>query len=440
MTPAAPSPEQPAPQLAQAWRSAQSLCIKCGFCLPACPTYRETGHEASSPRGRLELMYAAAQGRLAIGEIRHELWFCLGCLACETACPSGIRFHDMLEAARCDDTAQRRAQGAQPRLGRWLLDGVLVHPRRLRAVVWALYLLQRSGLRLLLGGHGLLRLLAPRLARLERRTPPLEAPRGWRAAARPWLARDGTEGAAAAGRPVALLSGCVMDAAFGSVHAATAKVLHANGCAVHLPAGQGCCGALHHHAGDEAGAQALARRNVAAFEALGAAPVVVNSAGCGAMLKAYGTLLRDEPQWAERARRFSARVQDVCEFLAAGELRPPTRPVPLRVAYDDPCHLLHAQGIREAPRALLARVPGLELVPLAEADWCCGSAGSYSLLHPETSARILARKMGHLRASGAQVVASGNPGCLLQLRLGARDARLRLRVAHPVELLAQGYE
>jgi glycolate oxidase iron-sulfur subunit len=447
MNAAAPVPAPPAqptgtaPRLARAWRSAESLCIRCGFCLPACPTYRETGHEVSSPRGRLELMYRAAQGTLAVQDIRHELWFCLGCLACETACPSGIRFHDMLEAARADDAAQQRARQGASWLKRTLLNRLLVVPGRLWAVAWALFLLRRSGLRWLLGGHGLLRLLSSRLARLERRAPPFPAPRAWRARAQAWLAPGGGRvGEGSDARAVAMLSGCVMDAVFGRVHAATAKVLHANGCAVHLPAGQVCCGALHHHAGEEDDARTLARRNIAAFEALGDAPVIVDSAGCGAMLKDYGRLLADDPAWAERAGRFAARVRDVCEFLDAQPLRPPTRPVPLRVAYDDPCHLLHAQKIGQAPRRLLAAVPGLQVVPLAEADWCCGSAGSYSLLQPEMSQRLLARKMRHIRDSGAEVVATGNPGCLLQLALGARDAHLPVRIAHPVELLADAYE
>jgi glycolate dehydrogenase iron-sulfur subunit len=438
----------PDTRLARAWQSAQSRCIKCGFCLPVCPTYRETGHEVSSPRGRLELMYRTAQGALDVAQIRHELWFCLGCLACETACPSGIRFHDMLDAARVDDAVDQRARHGAPLLKRFLLNRVLVRPRRLRAVAWALWLLQHSGLRWLLGGWGPLRWIAPRLAALERRAPPLAAPRPWREAARIYLAPDGGWGAAgspgAAGAPghgdVALLSGCVMDAVFGAVHLATAKVLHVNGFRVHVPPRQVCCGALHHHSGEEDDARTLARRNIEVFEALGEAPVVVNSAGCGAMLKDYGALLADDPDWAQRARRFSARVRDVCEFLESQPLQPPTRAVPRKVAYDDPCHLLHAQQVREAPRRLLGRIPGLELVPLAEADWCCGSAGSYSLLHPEASRSILARKMGHIRASGAQVVATGNPGCLLQLGLGARDARLGVRIAHPVELLAEAYE
>jgi glycolate oxidase iron-sulfur subunit len=430
--PLSASPAPPAAHLAQAMARSASLCIKCGFCLPSCPTYRETGQEASSPRGRLELMYGTAQGRLTLAEIRHQLWFCLGCLACETACPSGIRFREMLEAGRIDDAEARLAAGGPARLRGLLLDGLLLRPGRLRAVVWALYLFRVSGLRRVLGGAGLLRLLWPSLARLERGAPPLGRPRPWRRAL--------PAATAGAGRPAAiLLAGCVMDAAFGEVHAATVKVLDANGYAVRLPEGLGCCGALHLHAGELARAQALARGNIAACEAREDAPIVVNAAGCGAALKNYGALLADDPDWAERARRFSARVQDVCELLAARELAPPTRQVPLRVAYDDPCHLVHAQGIREQPRRLLAGIPGLTLVPLAEADWCCGSAGSYSLLQPEMAARLLARKMRHLAASGADVVASGNPGCLWQLRLGVARVGLRVRVAHPVELLAEAY-
>ena len=432
-------PPVPATHLAWAWRAAASLCIKCGFCLPACPTYRETGLESASPRGRLELMYQAAQGNLALADIRAELSLCLGCLACETACPSGIRYRGMLDAARSDDAALRRRHEGQPLLRRLALGPLLRTPWLLRAVAWGLYALQRSGLRRVLGGHGLLRLVAPGLARMERGAPPIPAPLGWRARARRFLAPAGAP-TPVAGKAAAILTGCVMDAVFGQVHLATAKVLHANGHGVQVPAGQTCCGALHHHAGDEDAARALARQNIAAFEAVGDAAVIVNAAGCGALMKEYGALLADDPDWASRAQAFSARVQDVCEFLVAHPLRAGTRPVPLKVAYDDPCHLLHAQRIGQPPRQVLAAVPGLELVPLKEADWCCGSAGSYALTQPEMSTRLLERKVAHLRASGAQVVASGNPGCLLHLRRGLAAAGLPLRVVHPVELLADSYE
>lgn len=431
----APAVEAPT-HLRRAWEAAESHCIKCGFCLPACPTYAETGREASSPRGRLDLMYSAARGELPLAEIDHQLSECLGCLACETACPSGIRYRDMLEAGRIDAAHALRGRGRTAWLRRRLLNGLLLSPRRLRLVVRATRAYQRSGLQRLVQGARLLRPL-PALDRLERSAPPVARLVPWRRQVGALLAR--AAGEADTGGAVALQTGCVMDVLFGEVHAATVKVLRANGVAVHAPAAQTCCGALHLHAGEEAAAQALARRNIAAFEAHGEAPVIVNSAGCGAVLKDYPKLLADDPAWHDRAAAFSARVVDVCAYLAGRDLRAPEGAVQRRVAYDDPCHLLHAQGVRDAPREVLGRVPGLELVPLPEADRCCGSAGSYSLTQPEMSGRVLARKMRHVAACGAEVVASGNPGCLLQLRRGVRDAGLGVRVQHPVELLAEAY-
>jgi glycolate oxidase iron-sulfur subunit len=231
-----------------------------------------------------------------------------------------------------------------------------------------------------------------------------------------------------------------MDAVFGSAHLATVQVLKHNGWNAWAPAAQGCCGALALHAGELEIARTQARRNIAAFEAGGGGPIVSNSAGCGAAMKDYGKIMRHEPAWRERARAFSARVADVSEFLAGLELKTPAHAVPWRVAYDDPCHLVHAQGVREPPRALLRRIPGLELVPLPEAEWCCGGAGSYTLTQPGMSAQVLARKMGHVQASGAEVLATGNPGCLLQLASGVADRGLPIRVLHPVELLALAYE
>jgi len=431
--PSGPDARAAAPHLAAAFSQAESLCIKCGFCLPACPTYRETGIEAASPRGRLDLMYAAARGRVALAAIEPQLALCLGCQACETACPSGIRFHDMLEAGRNDVAALRRGgRGALGRrVGRLLLDRLLLSPRLLRATVWGLWAYQRSGVQTLLRAARVLDGLAPPLGRLERRMPPLRRPLRWRRGlSKPAVQERGR---------AALLTGCIMDAAFGEVHAATAYVLRANGIVLAEAPGQACCGALHLHAGDAERARQLARRNIAAFEAAGDAPVVVNSAGCGAATKEYGRLLAADPAWATRARRFAARVRDVTEYLAGLPLAPPHIAVPCAVAYDDPCHLVHAQRIGDEPRELLGRIPGLRLVPLREAEMCCGSAGSYSAQQPEMSRRLLKRKLAHIGTSGADVVATGNPGCLLQLRLGVREQRLPLRVVHPIELLAESY-
>jgi glycolate oxidase iron-sulfur subunit len=415
-------------ELFAAWRGAESHCIKCGFCLPVCPTYRETGSESASPRGRLELMYAAARDDLPIEEIRDHLGFCLGCLACETACPSGIRFGTLLEAGRADALAAAGPSWRRP----LPLLRVVTAPALLQALAWGLWLCQVSRLLALLRFSGLL-LLAPPLARLERSLPPLPMPQRWRPG-------TGHSDAEKGERRVLLFSGCVMDAVFGAVHAATVKVLRRNGFVPAVPPEQACCGALHQHEGERAGAVALARRNIAAFEQAGEAPILVNSAGCGAFLKSYAHLLADDPDWKERAARVAERVRDINEFLAAIPLQEPQRPLQIKVAYDDACHLLHAQQIGSAPRDLLRRVPGLELVPLEEADWCCGSAGSYGFHHPAMAARLLSRKMEHIAASGAQVVATGNPGCLLQLRLGAERHRMQLHVLHPVELLAKAYE
>jgi glycolate oxidase iron-sulfur subunit len=437
MNPSAPAPAEAAslpptaaPRLRAAWSQAEALCIKCGFCLPACPTYRESGSEADSPRGRLDLMYAVAAGRLPLAAAERQVGLCLGCLGCETACPSGIRYHDMIDAARMDFAARIPRHGPRGWGRRLLLGSLTASPVLLRLAVAALALYQRSGLQAFLRATRVAWLIPP-LARLERLMPPLGWPVSWRGALSQPPRGDAGE--------AVLLTGCVMDAAFGDVHRATVRVLARNGWRTAAPAGQGCCGALHLHAGEEHAAQALARRNIAAFESSGEAPILVNAAGCGALLKQYGRLLARDADWRERAARFSGRVRDVTEFLAGLKLAPPGT-LPLTVAYSDPCHLAHAQQVREPPRALLAAIPGLRLVPLREADLCCGSAGSYSLTEPAMSARLLARKMDHIAASGAQAVATGNPGCMLQLRLGAAARGLRLRVAHPVELLADAYD
>lgn len=426
--------------LQQAWRDAESLCIKCGFCLPACPTYRETGAEASSPRGRLDLIYAAATGELGIEAVNKELWLCLGCLACESACPSGIKFGEMLTAGR---TAALAAHpGGAGQMPRRLVLYWLSSPGWTRLLAGLLRGFQGLGLAGLLGVANRLHLLPAKPARLLGALPPLPKPLRWRrslTAAQAGLSPRESSGLLAGALPrVLLLSGCVMDALFGAVHQATVEVLARNGISTVAPAGQGCCGALYLHAGEHERALTLAKRNIQAFEG-SPDPIIVNSAGCGATLKEYGKLLRNDPAWRTRAAAFSSRVLDICEYLAEIPLDSPGSLHPLKVAYDDPCHLLHAQGISEQPRKLLGRIPGLELVALREASWCCGSAGSYSLTHPEMAQKVLARKMDNIAASGAEVIATGNPGCLLQLQAGARQRKMVLRVLHPVELLAQAY-
>ena len=412
-----------------------STCIHCGLCLDKCPTYRTLGTEMDSPRGRVYLIKAVDEGRLGMTPnfIEH-MYLCLDCRACETACPSHVEFGDLMERARgqIERGAPRPLAG---RLLRWLVfRGLFPHPRRLRGLFRLLRLYQRSGLQRLLHAAGVFNLLPARLKDMEAMLPEMPL--------RPF-SRSVPEylpGQEPATRTVGFFAGCVMDGLFVDVHDATARVLQANGCGVRTPRAQVCCGALHMHAGDRKQAKALARRNIAVFERLEVDAVVNNAAGCGAQLKSYGELLADDPRFAERAHRFSERVQDVSECLAQEPLRGPLGAVPKRVAYDDPCHLLHAQQIRQQPRDLLQQIPGLELVAVTDADFCCGAAGIYNITHQEMSRRILERKMEHLAAAEPDVIATGNPGCMMQLRTGARLCGLKAPVVHPVELLAAAYE
>lgn len=426
-------------------------CIRCGLCLPHCPTYSELAVEMDSPRGRLALIKGVADGRLAVdspGFVKH-MYQCLDCRACETACPAGVPFGRLVEAARAQiERGYRRPW--RVRLIRWAVLGQLFpFPGRLGALARLVHLYQRLGLR-----GPLRRLLPSRLAELEALLPPLPdrffslGPRvtsgyGLQTATpslsnRRSRAASGSFSCSAGQRRVAFFAGCVQSLIFAEVNRATVRVLTRNGCQVDVPRGQVCCGALHVHAGDPDGARALARRNLDAFDS-DEVPIVVNAAGCGAMLKEYGDLLADDPAYAGRARAFSARVRDVSEFLVALPLERPDGQVRLRVTYQAPCHLIHAQRIAEAPLQLLRAIPGLELVSMAESDRCCGSAGIYNLTQRELSMRLLDRKIAHLAATGAQAVVSGNAGCLLQLRAGVRRAGLEMQVLHPIELLDAAY-
>jgi glycolate oxidase iron-sulfur subunit len=433
MAVAAPAPQRQT-LLARLVETADAACIKCGFCLPKCPTYRLTGVESASPRGRIHLMKMLAKGRLRAEEIDAQLDFCLGCRACETACPAGVKFGKLLEAGR-EQTLQARTAPWFRRWGeRLFFSGLLLHLKRLDLLVDLLWLYQVSGLQRLVRRSRLLPRLFPTLADWELLLPELPPPR-LRRRLPVYTPAEGEER-----RRVGLVAGCVMRSLFADANRATVRVLAKNGCAVITPWEQVCCGALHAHRGDLATARRLARRNLEVFGALEIEAVIVNSAGCGAMLKEYGHLLADDPLYAERAAAFSRRVRDISEFLAGQPLRGPLGRLPLRVAYDDPCHLVHGQGIGREPRLLLQQIPGLELVPFPEADWCCGSAGVYNLTHPETARQLLDRKLRHIAAARPDVIATGNPGCLLQLGWGVRRAGLRAAVVHPVALLDRAYQ
>ncbi|HYB43741.1 MAG TPA: heterodisulfide reductase-related iron-sulfur binding cluster [Candidatus Methylomirabilis sp.] len=432
----APGPEPPATPLALHGQSVEGVdrCVHCGLCLAYCPTFSLLGTEMDSPRGRIFLIKSLAEGRIALSDSTVEhLDLCLGCRACETVCPSGVPYGELIEAARAEIERQRPG-GLLRRLFRWLNFGLLLpHPRMLALAAGGLRFYQSSGLRRLARASGLLRLLPAPLPAWEPLLPDLPAARD-RA---PLPALTPPRGARRA--RVGLLTGCIQRVAFGPQNRATARVLAMNGAEVVAPRAQACCGALHAHGGEHALALDLARRVVEVFEAADVEHVIVNVSGCGAHMKSYGTLLAGDPAWRERARRFAARVRDVSEFLAMEPLRGPLRPVKRTVTYHDPCHVVHGQKIRKEPRALLAQVPGLAVVDLPESDWCCGSAGTYNLVQPEMARRLQERKVAHIRKTGAEAVVTANPGCIIQIAQGLRAAGSPIEVLHIVELLDQAY-
>lgn len=391
-------------------------CIHCGLCLEACPTYRITHLETESPRGRLHLMGAIAAERVDTDNRAAFMHLdrCLACRACEAVCPSGVPYGRLIEATRAGLTAKQ-----PPPFGARLLLRIVARPLLLDLVARLLEIADRLGLRGFAG-----RFLSPGLRRLDALAPPVRRPRFQPVTVD--AARD----------RVALLLGCVMRVSYGDIHTATARVLARSGIAVADSPGQTCCGALHAHAGDRDAAVKLAKRNVAAFDRGGADIILVNAAGCGAHLKTYAHLLEDDPVWRDRAAAFSSRVRDVTEYLAAQTDGATFGAIPVRVTYQDPCHLAHAQGIRAEPRALLRRVAGLELVEMVDADVCCGSAGYYNVSQPEYADRLLEPKIDAILDTGADAVVTANPGCMLQLQAGLRArGRGDIAVLHVVEVL-----
>ena len=411
-------------------------CVHCGLCLPTCPTYAELGVEMDSPRGRIYLMRAVVDGRLSLSTTyQQHISQCLGCRACETACPSGVKFGQLLEGARAQIEQANAPQ--QPPLARWLralaFRGILPHPMVLRALGNLLLLYQASGLRALVNLPTLRRWLPQRLTGLDQLLPPLPK-RAYRAGLRETTAAQGEK----RGR-VGFVSGCVMPIFFAQINEATVQLMAANGFEVITPGAQRCCGALHAHAGEREYARHLARQNLEAFAQARVDWIVVNAAGCGAMLKEYHDLLHHDALLSGAAKQFSERVLDVSQFFDRFPFRGPLGTLNLRVAYDDPCHLLHGQRVKDEPRRLLRSIPGLDLLDVPEADWCCGSAGIYNLVHPDLSYQILQRKMAHLAAVNPDVIATGNPGCLIQLGTGAKQHGLKAAVVHPMELLYGAY-
>ncbi|MGH2473222.1 MAG: (Fe-S)-binding protein [Candidatus Limnocylindria bacterium] len=406
-----------------------AACVHCGFCLPTCPTFAVLGVEMDSPRGRIRLMKTVWEHRLGADApgLEDHISKCLDCRACETACPSGVEYGKLVEGARSQIVVARPRSAIERLIRTAAFEWLLPHRRVLNAFAILSIAAKRLGMGSLL--H------ATRLG-VARRTADLLVLLPDRATATPLVA------APLQGEPrvrVAMLEGCVMGSVFGDTNAATARVLARNRVEVITTVGQTCCGALHAHAGERELARDLARRNIAAFERDPVDAVIVNAAGCGAAMKEYGWLLKDDPAWSARASAFAAKVKDATQFL--GDLGMSERPGPLhgRVTWDDPCHLLHGQKIREQPRALLAAIPGLDVVPLEEADWCCGSAGTYNVTQPDLARAILERKIANIVRTGADTVLTANPGCLMQIQAGLRAARSPARVVHLMDLLDRAY-
>ena len=455
-------------------------CIHCGFCLPTCPTYAVLGVEMDSPRGRIYQMQAVADGRLDVSaEFVDHMYCCLGCRACETACPSGVQFGKLIEAARehiqlevthmplfsetirSATTLQEKpiAKGnsdyplhehipAPPtlespteRLLRRFFFDIMLPSRAITSLVFAgLKLYQRTGLQALVHRTGLLdamnALPTPLQGKLKMPEKLMSHTHG---ALLPTPLPEITPALGRQRYRVGFISGCIMDQVFRDINNATVRVLSANGCEVITPTQQQCCGALHVHAGEAERGRKLAQHNIDVFEPYNCDVIIINSAGCGSNLKEYGHLLRDNPLYAKRAQAFSAKVKDISEFLASIELNQVMGEVAHTVAYHDACHLIHGQKIKQQPRQLLQSIPGVTLVNLKEADWCCGSAGIYNITNQEMAYTLLQRKIDNIAATQADVIATGNPGCMMQIAMGARDRGMTINVVHPIQLIDEAY-
>jgi glycolate oxidase iron-sulfur subunit len=412
-------------------------CMHCGMCLPTCPTYDATKLERNSPRGRIALMRAVADGRLeATTAFAEEMYFCLGCLACMTACPAGVNYAELFEHARAE--AEESGVLDSPRR-KWIrlftLRWLFMDLQRLKLVGRALRLYQELGLQRLLRGSGILKLLPRRLRELEAMTPTVQAQFSENVIA-PITAPHGSKR-----YRVAVLTGCAQDLIFSDINRDTVEVLARNGCEVITPPEQNCCGSLHAHNGEWVMAQQLARKQIDQFPPEQFDAIITNAAGCGSHLKHYAKLLADDPAYGKRAELWDAKVKDIHEWLDMIGFAKPTRngQATQTVTYHEACHLCHGQNISSQPRNILRAVPHLKLVELPESTWCCGSAGIYNIIQPDMAGELLDRKTKHIHSTGAAIVATGNPGCLLQIVNGLQKKGMNIRVAHPISLLAEAY-
>ena len=406
-------------------------CVHCGMCLSSCPTYRITGQEMSSPRGRLWLMSAVAEGRMELLDpvFTEQMYQCLDCRACEAVCPSGVQYGPLVEASRAQIETHRTRPAKERAVRKASLGWLFGEANRMRGFVGLTRFYQRSGLSFAARKTRVLKLLG--IDEFEAMLPPISK-RFLVAGTERWAPQ-------ASERTVQLFNGCIMGTVFADTNRATARVLAHNGSTVETPAAQQCCGALQVHSGQLDQARELARRNIDAFESAGAETIIVNAAGCGSTLKEYGHLLKDDPAYAERAEAFASRVKDFTEFLAERELKPPTKTVSRVVTYQEPCHLAHAQRISAQPRALLAQVPGLEVIEMKESSLCCGSAGVYNLTRRQMANDLGDRKAKNAIATGAVDVITANPGCAMQLRTSLARNGGDARVLHIADVIDEAY-
>ncbi len=418
-------------------------CMHCGMCLPTCPTYDATLMEKSSPRGRIALMRAVADKRLEVSrEFAREMSFCLGCLACMTACPAGVNYAELFEMGRAEVERTGVSDGLFRRLIRWsLIEMAFCHPPILRLIGRLMWLYQVTGIQWIVRKFGLMALAPKRFRELEPLTPKVQARFSFD------LIRETERPAGEPKRRVGMITGCVADFVFSHVNRDTVDVLLENGCEVFTPRGQACCGSLHGHNGEWEMAKRLARRNIDAFQPETLDAIIINAAGCGSHLKHYGHLLHDDPGYRSRAEDWDRKARDIHEFLVEINFKRPGAPAsccghggPGKVTYHEACHLCHGQKITQQPREILRAIPGLDLVELPESTWCCGSAGVYNITQPEMSGKLLRRKLGHIDGTGAGTVVTSNPGCTIQLETGiAASPRPDRPVVHPITLLAQAY-
>ncbi|MDC7769616.1 (Fe-S)-binding protein [Priestia megaterium] len=409
-------------------------CVHCGMCLESCPTYEITGQEQHSPRGRVHLIKSVAEGKISVNEqFTDPVFACLDCRACTTACPANVDVGGLIEEARGQIRQAMPLTRWKGMISKFFLKELFPHSHRLEAAGSLLKLYQKSGMQKMMRTTGMLNMMPTHLAEMEHVMPKIT-----RSVRKKYKKKRVLKAKAERKAEVAFLTGCIMDVMFSDINEATLNVLRRNGNDVVIPPSQTCCGALHVHAGDRDMGRQLAKKNIEAFQH--ADTVIVNAAGCGCMLKEYPELFREEEQeWLEKAEAFAEKVQDISKYLHDTGYRPPQTTLHKRITYHDACHLAHGQGVREEPRDILLSIPGVEMVHMANADRCCGSAGIYNLTNPDMAGAVLQSKMEHV-PHDVEMISMGNPGCMLQMAVGVKKYGRSQQIVHTVQLLEWAYQ